>query len=169
MKLQSNMMMFTRAAGIVYGLWFFLAPSSYFSLMLVPSEMVNELGIGQTQQIGLALFGIVWWIYRTAPFITSDNCSEFMMTHAGGWGIFAAGGLFLTITSGVPVAENPFFYQSVAFFYRFSIYAKAYTFGSWCQLPDLIEALNGSLLQRQWAIFIYHLFHPLLQHIERIT
>ena len=58
MKLQSNMMMFTRVAGLVYGLWFFLAPTSYFSLMLVPSEMVNELGIGQTQQIGLALFGL---------------------------------------------------------------------------------------------------------------
>ena len=115
MKLQSNMMLFTRVAGLVYGLWFFLAPTSYFSLMLVPSEMVNELGIGQTQQIGLALFGIVWWIYRTASFITSDNCSEFMMTHAGGWGIFAAGGLFLSITSGVPLAENPFFYQTVAF------------------------------------------------------
>ena len=119
------MMMFTRAAGIVYGLWFFLAPSSYFSLMLVPSEMVNELGIGQTQQLGLALFGIVWWIYRTASYITSDNCSEFMMTHAGGWGIFAAGGLFLTITSGVPVAENPFFYQSVAFLIiALAFYAK---------------------------------------------
>ena len=38
-----------------------------------------------------------------------------MMTHAGGWGIFAAGGLFLSITSGVPLAENPFFYQTVAF------------------------------------------------------
>jgi hypothetical protein len=56
MKLQSNMMMFTRVAGIIYGLWFFFAPTSYFSLMLVPQELVNELGIGQTQQIGLALF-----------------------------------------------------------------------------------------------------------------
>ena len=115
MKLQSNMMMFTRLVGIIYGLWFFLAPTSYFSLMLVPQELVNELGIGQTQQIGLALFGIVWWIYRTGSLITPDNCSNFMITHAGGWGIFAAGGLFLTITSGVPLGENPFFFQSVAF------------------------------------------------------
>ena len=125
MKLQSNMMMFTRVVGIVYGLWFFLAPTSYFSLMLVPQEMVNDLGIGQTQQVGLALFGIVWWIYRTASFIAPDNCSEFMMTHAGGWGIFAAGGLFLTVTSGVPLGENPFFYQSVAFlFITLAFYAK---------------------------------------------
>ena len=135
MKLQSNMMMFTRVAGIIYGLWFFLAPTSYFSLMLVPQELVNELGIGQTKQIGLALFGIVWWIYRTASLITSDNCSEFMMTHAGGWGIFAAGGLFLTITSGVPVAENPFFYQSVTFLIiALAFYAK--------RTPSEADAVN---------------------------
>jgi hypothetical protein len=125
MKLQSNMMMFTRVVGIIYGLWFFLAPTSYFSLMLVPQELVNELGIGQTQQIGIVLFGIVWWIYRTASLITPDNCSDFMMTHAGGWEIFAAGGLFLTITSGVPLGENPFFFQSVAFvIIALAFYAK---------------------------------------------
>ena len=125
MKLQSNMMMFTGLVGIIYGLWFFLAPTSYFSLMLVPQELVNELGIGQTQQIGIVLFGIVWWIYRTASLITPDNCSDFMMTHAGGWGIFAAGGLFLTITSGVPLGENPFFFQSVAFvIIALAFYAK---------------------------------------------
>ena len=125
MKLQSIMMMFTRVVGIIYGLWFFLAPTSYFSLMLVPQELVNELGIGQTQQIGIVLFGIVWWIYRTASLITPDNCSDFMMTHAGGWGIFAAGGLFLTITSGVPLGENPFFFQSVAFvIIALAFYAK---------------------------------------------
>ena len=135
MKLQSNMMMFTRVAGIIYGLWFFLAPTSYFSLMLVPQELVNELGIGQTQQIGLALFGIVWWIYRTASLITPDNCSDFMMTHAGGWGIFAAGGLFLTITSSVPLAENPFFFQSVAFvILALAFYAK--------RTPNEVEATD---------------------------
>ena len=48
-----------------------------------------------------------------------------MMTHAGGWGIFAAGGLFLTITSGVPLGENPFFFQSVAFvILALAFYAK---------------------------------------------
>ena len=135
MKLQSNMMMFTRVAGIIYGLWFFLAPTSYFSLMLVPQELVNELGIGQTQQIGLALFGIVWWIYRTASLITPGNCSDFMMTHAGGWGIFAAGGLFLTITSSVPLAENPFFFQSVAFvILALAFYAK--------RTPNEVEATD---------------------------
>jgi hypothetical protein len=93
--------------------------------MLVPQELVNELGIGQTQQIGIVLFGIVWWIYRTASLITPNNCSDFMMTHAGGWGIFAAGGLFLTITSGVPLGENPFFFQSVAFvIIALAFYAK---------------------------------------------
>ena len=133
MKLQSIMMMFTRVVGIIYGLWFFLAPTSYFSLMLVPQELVNELGIGQTQQIGIVLFGIVWWIYRTASLITPDNCSDFMMTHAGGWGIFAAGGLFLTITSGVPLGENPFFFQSVAFvIIALAFYAK--------RTPNTMEA-----------------------------
>lgn len=135
MTLQSNMMMFTRAAGIIYGLWFFLAPSSYFSLMLVPEEMVNELGIGQTQQLGLALFAIVWWIYRTAPHITPDNCSEFMVTHTGGWGIFAVGGLYLTLTSGVALMQNPFFFQSVAFLIiAFAFYAK--------RAPDESEAVG---------------------------
>ena len=55
MKLQSNMMMFTRVVGIIYGLWFFLAPTSYFSLMLVPQELVNELGIGPVSYTHLTL------------------------------------------------------------------------------------------------------------------
>ena len=127
--------MLTRAAGIIYGLWFFVAPSSYFSLMLVPEEMVNELGIGQTQQLGLALFAIVWWIYRTATHLRPDNCSEFMMTHAGGWGIFAVGGLYLTLTSGVALIQNPFFFQSVVFLIiAFAFYAK--------RAPDESEAVS---------------------------
>ena len=48
MTLQSNKMMFTRAAGIICGLWFFLAPRSYFSLMLVPQEQVYEFGVGES-------------------------------------------------------------------------------------------------------------------------
>ena len=40
MKLQSIMMMFTRVVGIIYGLWFFLAPTSYFSLMLDPRKHI---------------------------------------------------------------------------------------------------------------------------------
>ena len=115
MKLQENMMMFTRAAGIIYGLWFFLAPSSYFALMGVSPEVLSEFGLGQTQQLGLALFVVVWWIYRTATHITQENCVEFMMSHAGGWGIFAVGGMYLAITSGGSIAQNPFFYQSVVF------------------------------------------------------
>ena len=115
MKLQENMMMFTRAAGIIYGLWFFLAPSSYFALMGVSPEVLNEFGLGQTQQLGLALFVVVWWIYRTATHITQENCNEFMVSHAGGWGIFAVGGMYLTVTAGGSIAQNPFFYQSVVF------------------------------------------------------
>ena len=103
MTLQINMMMFTRAAGIVYVLWFFSTPSSYFSLMLVPEELVNELGTGQTKQIGFALLAIVWWIYRTAPHIAQDDYSDFTVTHAEVWEISAFGGLFLTVTAGVAV------------------------------------------------------------------
>ena len=36
MKLQENMMTFTVFAAVVYGLWFYLAPASYFSLMMMP-------------------------------------------------------------------------------------------------------------------------------------
>ena len=97
---------------MVYG---FLAPGSYFSLMLVPQELVNGLGIGQTQQIGLALFAIAWWICHTKPQITSDNCSNFMLTHAGRWGIFAVGGLFVKLTAALRVMQNPFLFQSLAF------------------------------------------------------
>ena len=87
--------------------------------------MVNELGIGQTQQLGLALFAIVWWIYRTVPHITPDNCSEFMVTHAGGWGLFAVGELYLTLAPGVSLMQNPFFFQSVVFLIiAFAFYAK---------------------------------------------
>ena len=63
----------------------------------------------RAQQVGLTLFAIVWRIYRTAPRIASDNCSNFILTHAGGWGIFAVGGLFLTVTAGLLVMQNPFF------------------------------------------------------------
>ena len=115
MKLQENMMMFTRAAGIIYGLWFFLAPSSYFALMGVSPEVLSEFGLGQTQQLGLALFVVVWWIHRTANHITQENCAEFMVNHTGNWGIFAVGGLYLTVTSSGPITQNPFFYQSVVF------------------------------------------------------
>ncbi len=48
MILQSNKMMVTRAAAIIFDLWFFLAPRSYFSLMLIPQELATELGIAQT-------------------------------------------------------------------------------------------------------------------------
>jgi len=139
MKLQSNMMMFTRAAGIVYGLWFFLAPSSYFSLMLVPSEMVNELGI----------------VYDHPRWRVGHFCGWRLVLNNNLWCSRGRKPLLLSVCC--------------VFNYRFSILRKAYTFGSWCRCLISREALNGSLLQRQWAIFIYHLFHPLLQHIERIT
>ena len=83
--------------------------------MGVSPEGLSEFGLGQTQQLGLALFVVVWWIYRTATHITQENCTEFMVSHAGGWGIFAVGGLYLTVASGGPIAQNPFFYQSVVF------------------------------------------------------
>ena len=95
MKLQENMMMFTRAAGIIYGLWF--QHWLYFALMGVSPEVLNEFGLGQTQQLGLALFVVVWWIYRTATHITQENCNEFMVSHAGGWGIFAVGGMCILL------------------------------------------------------------------------
>ena len=45
MKLQENMMTFTVFAAVVYGLWFYLAPASYFSLMMMPADLVNVVAI----------------------------------------------------------------------------------------------------------------------------
>ena len=95
--------------------------------MLVPQYMINELCIGKTQQIGLALLAIVWWIYRTAPHITPDNCSKFMITNVGG--------LFLTLTAGVPVIQNPFFFQTLAF----ALIALAFVAK---RVPEASEAIN---------------------------
>lgn len=38
-----------------------------------------------------------------------------MVMHIGGWVIFAVGVLFLTLTTGVLVMQNRFFFQSPAF------------------------------------------------------
>ena len=103
--------------------------------MLVPQELVNELGIGQNQQIGLALFAIAWWICRTTPHITSDSCSNFMLTHAGRWGIFAAGGLFVKLTAGLRVRQKALFFQSLAF----AIITLAFVAK---RVPEESEAIN---------------------------
>jgi hypothetical protein len=58
-----------------------------------------------------------------------------MVTHTGGWGIFAVGGLYLTLTSGVALMQNPFFFQSVVFLIiAFAFYAK--------RAPDESEAVG---------------------------
>ena len=53
MKLQENMMTFTVFAAVVYGLWFYLAPASYFSLMMMPADLVNAVAINQLQNRGI--------------------------------------------------------------------------------------------------------------------
>ena len=47
--MQQKMMLFTPAVGIIYGLWFFLAPNSYWSLMTVPADLITDIASVQLQ------------------------------------------------------------------------------------------------------------------------
>ena len=113
--MQQKMMLFTPAVGVIYGLWFFLAPNSYWSVMTVPADLISDLASNQLQNTGLALLVIAYVLIATRKYINSDNVSDFMMIHAIGWAIFAIGGLYLIFSSGDPVGSNPFFYQALIF------------------------------------------------------
>ena len=113
--MQQKMMLFTPAVGVIYGLWFFLAPNSYWSVMTVPADLISDLASNQLQNTGLALLVIAYVLVATRKYISLENISEFMMIHAIGWAIFAVGGLYLIFSSGDPFGNNPFFYQALIF------------------------------------------------------
>ena len=113
--MQQKMMLFTPIVGVIYGLWFFLAPNSYWSVMTVPTDLISELASNQLQNTGLALLVIAYVLVATRKYISLENISEFMMIHAIGWAIFAVGGLYLIFSSGDPIGNNPFFYQALIF------------------------------------------------------
>ena len=113
--MQQKMMLFTPAVGVIYGLWFFLAPNSYWSVMTVPADLISDLASVQLQNTGLALLVIAYVLIATRKYISLENISEFMMIHAIGWAIFAIGGLYLVFSSGDPIGNNPFFYQALIF------------------------------------------------------
>ena len=113
--MQQKMMLFTPAVGVIYGLWFFLAPNSYWSVMTVPADLISDLASNQLQNTGLALLVIAYVLIATRKYINSDNVSDFMMIHAIGWAIFAIGGLYLIFSGGDPIGNNPFFYQALIF------------------------------------------------------
>ena len=113
--MQQKMMLFTPTIGVVYGLWFFLAPNSYWSVMTVPTDLISDLASAQLQNTGLALLVIAYVLIATRKYVTLENTSEFMMIHAVGWTIFAVGGLYLIFSSGDPIGNNPFFYQALIF------------------------------------------------------
>ena len=115
LAMQQKMMLFTPAVGIIYGLWFFLAPNSYWSLMTVPADLITDIASVQLQNTGLALLVIAYVLIATRKYITTENVPEFMMIHTVGWAIFAVGGLYLTVSSGDPIGNNPFFYQALVF------------------------------------------------------
>ena len=108
--MQQKMMLFTPAVGVIYGLWFFLAPNSYWSLMTVPADLITDIANVQLQNTGLALLVIAYLLIATRKYITNENVPEFMMIHTVGWAIFGVGGLYLTVSSGDPIGTNPFFY-----------------------------------------------------------
>ena len=113
--MQQKMMLFTPAVGVIYGLWFFLVPNSYWSVMTVPADLISELASAHLQNTGLALLVIAYVLIATRKYINSENIPEFMTIHAIGWAIFAIGGLYLVFSSGDPIGNNPFFYQALIF------------------------------------------------------
>ena len=113
--MQQKMMLFTPAVGVIYGLWFFLAPNSYWLVMTVPTDLVSDLASTQLQNTGLALLVIAYVLIATRKYVNLENISEFMTIHAIGWAIFAIGGLYLVFSSGDPIGNNPFFYQALIF------------------------------------------------------
>ena len=113
--MQQKMMLFTPAVGVIYGLWFFLAPNSYWSVMTVPEELLSDLASTQLQNTGLAVLVIAFVLIATRKYVNLENISEFMTIHAIGWAIFAIGGLYLVFSSGDPIGNNPFFYQALIF------------------------------------------------------
>ena len=113
--MQQKMMLFTPAVGVIYGLWFFLAPNSYWSVMTVPTDLISDLASTQLQNTGLALLVIAYVLIATRKYVDLENISEFMTIHAIGWAIFAIGGLYLVFSSGDPIGNNPFFYQALIF------------------------------------------------------
>ena len=86
MKLQENMMTFTVFAAVVYGLWFYLAPASYFSLMMMPADLVNAVAINQLQNTGIGLFVLAYLFNALRKGASDSNRSEMMQHHAVGWG-----------------------------------------------------------------------------------
>ena len=113
--MQQKMMLFTPTVGVIYGLWFFLAPNSYWSVMTVPIDLISDFASAQLQNTGLALLVIAYVLIATRKYVSLENISEFMMIHAIGWAIFAIGGLYLVFSSGDPIGNNPFFYQALIF------------------------------------------------------
>ncbi|MDP6123380.1 MAG: hypothetical protein QF728_05735 [Arenicellales bacterium] len=113
--MQKNMMYFTIAAAVLYGLWFFFAPGSYMAVMMFPEDQITDPLTNQLQQTGLALLVIAYWINVSRSVITQDNISTFMQHHAVGWGIFGVGGVYLLSTSGNLTVDNPFLYQNIVF------------------------------------------------------
>jgi len=113
--MQQKMMLFTPAVGVIYGLWFFLSPNSYWSVMTVPTDLISDLASTQLQNTGLALLVIAYVLISTRKYVNLENISEFMTIHAIGWAIFAIGGLYLVFSSGDPIGNNPFFYQALIF------------------------------------------------------
>ena len=113
--MQQKMMLFTPAVGVIYGLWFFLAPNSYWTVMTEPVDLISDLASVQLQNTGLALLVIAYVLIATRKYVSLENISEFMMIHAIGWAIFAIGGLYLVFSGGDPIGNNPFFYQALIF------------------------------------------------------
>ena len=82
-------MLFTPAVGVIYGLWFFLAPNSYWSLMTVPADLITDIASVQLQNTGLALLVIAYVLIATRKYITNDNVPEFMMIHTLSDGLYS--------------------------------------------------------------------------------
>ena len=115
MKLQENMMTFTVFAAVVYGLWFYLAPASYFSLMMMPADLVNAVAINQLQNTGIGLFVLAYLFNALRKGTTDSNRSEMMQHHAVGWGTWGVLMLAMMTASGQLNEGNLFMWQAIVF------------------------------------------------------
>ena len=116
MKLQENMMTFTVFAAVVYGLWFYLAPESYFSFMMImPADLVNAVAINQLQNTGIGLFVLAYLFNARRKGTTDSKRSEMMQHHAVGWGTWGVLMLAIMTASGQLNAGNLFMWQAIIF------------------------------------------------------
>ena len=92
-----------------------VAPASYFSLMMMPADLVNAVAINQLQNTGIGLFVLAYLFNALRKGTTESNRSEMMQHHAVGWGTWGVLMLAMMTASGQLNAGNLFMWQAIIF------------------------------------------------------